>query len=99
MWQLWKRSQAFRTRPSELIGLEDPLIAYFLDRGTWFLGTYVEDRVDAAGRNAVKGVKNKKNAEALQNGARLRTLDKLLGGGDSSVQRKFKDPVKAGVVQ
>lgn len=99
MWHLWKRSQAYRCRPSELMGLEDKLMSYYLDRGIWYFGSHVEYQVDAAGDNAARGVKNDKNRQALINGARLRTLDKLLSDGKPSGTRQFKDPVKSGAVK
>lgn len=98
MWHLWKRSQAYRCRPSELLGLEDRLMAYYLDRGVWYFGSNVESQVETAGENAGAGVKNAKNRAALINGARARTLDKLLGG-NTTAATKFKDPVKVGAVK
>lgn len=78
-WQMWMRCQAYKCRPSDLLRLENPLIAYYLDRGIWFFGSYVQREVDIAGQNAVKGVKAKANREALENGARQRALAKLCG--------------------
>lgn len=99
MWYLWKRSQAYRCRPSELVGLEDALIAYYLDKALWFFGSHVESEVDNAGENAARGVKNAKNRQALVNGARMRALEKLLSDGKRSATTKFKDPAKAGAVK
>ena len=75
------------------------MMAYFLDRGVWFFGSHVEYEVDAAGENAVTGVKNAKNRQALMNGARARMLDKMLDDGKSTVTTKFKDPAKTGAVK
>jgi hypothetical protein len=94
---MWKRSQAFHCRPSELLGLEDKLIAYFFDRGIWFFGSHVESEVDKAGEGAARGVKSKGNREALVNGARQRALDKLLDG--KTAKSKFRDPMASGVVK
>lgn len=81
------------------MGLEDRLMAYFLDRGVWFFGSHVEYEVDSAGENAVAGVKNAKNRQALMNGARARMLDKMLDDGKSTVTTRFKDPAKTGAVK
>lgn len=70
------------------------MVAYFLDRGIWFFGSHVEIEVDQAGENAGRNVKSKGNRQALINGARQRTLDKLLDGKNSVT--KFKDPAKVG---
>lgn len=99
MWYLWKRSQAYRCRPSELVGLEDALIAYYLDKALWFFGSHVESEVDNAGDSAARGVKNAKNKHALVNGARMRTLEKLLSDGKPSAAMKFKDPAKTGALK
>ena len=73
-------------------------MAYYLDKGVWFFGTHVESSVDAAGEAAASGVKNAKNRQALVNSARMRTLDRLLGG-KTSARTKFKDPIKSGAVK
>lgn len=73
-------------------------MAYYVDKGLWYFGSRVESEVDKAGDNAANGVKNAKNKAALTNNARVRMLDKLLGG-TPSVAGRFKDPVKSGAVK
>ena len=69
-------------------------MAYYLDRGVWFFGSTVESAVDKAGERAGRNVKSKSNREALVNGARLRQLDKMLGGETPQASKRFRDPGK-----
>ncbi len=69
-------------------------MAYYLDRGIWFFGSHVESEVDKAGEQASRNIASRGNREALMNGARLRTLDKLLGDSEKLASKRFKDPVK-----
>ncbi|AER49779.1 tail assembly chaperone [Mycobacterium phage Nova] len=85
----------YRVRPSDLVGLEDPLLRYYFDRGLRIFGVTVQNRVDDAGHAAGRGAKNNRNREALQNGARKRTLAKLLGEDMVSSSAGFRDPAKA----
>ncbi|ABD58442.1 tail assembly chaperone [Mycobacterium phage PBI1] len=55
----------------------------------------MQNRVDDAGHAAGRGAKNNRNREALQNGARKRTLAKLLGEDMVSSSAGFRDPAKA----
>jgi hypothetical protein len=91
-WQLWQRCQAFRCQPSDLIKLNNPLIAYFFDRGIWFFGSYVQREVDVAGERATRGVKNRTNAEALGNTARQRALAKMCGEDITKTTTGYRDP-------
>jgi len=91
-WQLWMRCQAYKCRPSEMLQIDNKLIAYYLDRGIWFFGSYVTREVDQAGDNAVKGVKASANRQALMNGARQRTLAKLCGEDITDSKVGFRDP-------
>jgi hypothetical protein len=73
-------------------------MAYYLDKGVWFFGAHVESAIDSAGEAVAAGIKNAKNREVLANGARIRTLEKLLGG-NASAATQFRDPAKTGAVK
>lgn len=71
-------------------------MAYFVDRGLWYFGSKVESEVDSAGEKAGGNIKDSTNRQAIMNGARARTLDRLLGGSPTSTVG-FRDPAKEGV--
>lgn len=90
-WQLWQRCQAFNKTPSDLVGLENPLMSYYFDRGIWVFGTYVQREVDKAGEAASRGARPG-NKEALSNGARTRTLARLCGEDITKTTTGFRTP-------
>ena len=66
------------TRPSELIGLIDPYVAYCFDEAVYAWGIYVESEVQAAVEKAKPKQKDRVQEQ---------TLNKLL---DAPVERRFK---------
>lgn len=72
-------------------------MAYYVDRGLWYFGSRVEHEVDLAGEAAAGNIKNAANRQAIMNGARARTLDRLLGGKATSAAG-FRDPAKDGAL-
>lgn len=93
MWELWKRSQSLRVRPSDLVGIRGSVKAFYFDRGIWRFGNNVEVAVDAAEQQARKtrGKKSKVN-EAMVSLARQQTLDKMLKIDPVKTKGRFKDP-------
>lgn len=82
-------SQSLRTRPSDLYGIHDELLAYFFDRAVYTFGTAVEADV----REASEGSKD--NAQAKRK-AMLR-LNVWLTDPEPEVQsapKKFRDPME-----
>lgn len=85
VWEIWQRSQTFRSKPSELIGLDSPVKAFFFDRALWIFCRKVENEMqEAEGRE-----KNPKLAKA----ARTRVFNNYIHGGVQPGQ--FKDPAAA----
>lgn len=53
-------SGKYQCRPSDLLGLDSPLFAYYLDRAVWVFGSRVEAELDKA-RDSSKS----KNRQAM----------------------------------
>ena len=70
------------------------MLRFWFDRGIRVFGVYVTNAVDAAGKAASNGVKNSSNKVALENGARQRTLAKLLGKDLANSTTGYRDPGK-----
>lgn len=69
--------------PSLILGLTPGSYeAYCLDQATWYLGNYVNNKIDKVG-------KKKQRGEAGNEAARKRTLSKLLGEKEV---KQFADP-------
>ena len=83
-WELWQRSQALHCKPSDLIGFESDVRAFYFDRGIWLFARGLEAEMDAAS--------NRSKTEKGKNGARKRILDFRLRSADPETPRKFKDP-------
>ncbi len=71
LWEAWRLSKAYHSRPSEIFGVDHPVQALFFDRAVYMFGTQVEADMDQASQKA------KKSTQA--NAARLRALNKWLG--------------------
>jgi len=72
LWILFTQSRQFRTRPSELIGINpesDPYTAYCFDEAVFMWGKHVEGEL----RSAQKGAKSDRQA-AMKLEMRFRTL-------------------------
>lgn len=93
-WNLYQTALTYRVRPSDLVGLEDPLLRLYFDRGLRIFGVRVQNAVDSAADAAGRGAKNAKNRQVLENGARHRTLAKMLGQDTSKSAVGFRDPAK-----
>ena len=76
-------AKQWKTRPSEILHIQDELHAYFMDRAITTFGMAVEAELDEASTNA------KDSKKAVQ--ARQRVLERWL-----DIAPKFRDP-KAGV--
>lgn len=83
MWEAWKLSQTYRTRPSELYGIDDEVTAWCFDRAVYLFGS----QLDAELREASDGAKSKSQARSRSQ----RVLTKWLGG-----KQQFKAPPSVG---
>lgn len=59
MWQLWQMSKAYSSRPSELLGIEDPFDAYKLDRAVWHFGTELSAELNKVEGKTDKDIRRK----------------------------------------
>lgn len=56
---MWTLAKTWKTRPSELTAISDPLTAFYFDRAVATFGTEVEAAMD----QAADGAKNKKDSQ------------------------------------
>lgn len=87
LWEAWKLSQAYRTRPSDLYAIRDEVRAWSFDRAVYLFGSQLEAELETAGQEA--------KSKAQARSARQRVLSRWLG-----VEQKFRDPAvgKGGTV-
>lgn len=45
---MWKQAKAYGTTPSDLLGVEDPLISFYLNRAIWMFCSRVESELEKA---------------------------------------------------
>lgn len=83
LWDLYRMSKDYRTRPSELVDLDDPFAAFCLDRAVHDFGTAVENAL-----SDVEG-KTKKEIQVKSDRVLRKWLDMPL---------KYRDPFKSGAV-
>lgn len=80
LWNLFVESQLWKTRASELMGIEDPYLSYCFDQAVGEFGSYVKAEIESVqGRNA-------KDTD----GKRTLRLRALLSGDPKA---KFAQPV------
>jgi hypothetical protein len=81
-------SQSLRSRPSELLGVSDPFVAYCVDRSIWTFAQTVEKEQNDAETRLPKNAK-----DATKTHARQRVLDRYLGIETAKTPGRFRDPV------
>jgi hypothetical protein len=80
VWHLWQTCKALNTRPSEIMGLDDPYLAYCLDEAITFGGRSIE-----ADLESITHKKPKRQAQMREN-----RLLALLGISQSQMPGRFK---------
>lgn len=80
-------AQAFRSRPSELLGVSGSFRAFSVDRAVWTFGTAVEGAMDDAEK-----VLGNKAKPAMITQARQRVWDQFMGINAAEVPGRFRDP-------
>lgn len=48
MWQVWRQAQAFHSTPADLLGVEDALVRFYLNRAVWTYCSRVESELEKA---------------------------------------------------
>lgn len=79
LWQVWLDSKRWQLRPSDMIGVRNPYVAYCFDQACTYLGTQVEAAMD----NVKEGKKSAKQVA----GAKENVMRKMLG-----LEQKFASP-------
>ena len=80
-------SQAYKCRPSELLGVTDSLVAFYTDRAAYTLASEIENEMELATKRLPSNAK-----EAAHTRARQRILDSYLGIEDSAQPNRFRSP-------
>jgi hypothetical protein len=76
-----------RCRPSSLLGITDPLVAYYTDRAAWTFANVIEQEQEAAVARLPKTAKDKAHQRARQ-----RVLDAFLGIEEAEQPERFRSP-------
>jgi hypothetical protein len=78
-WEAWQLAKTYRSKPSEVYNLSDPIAAYCFDRAVHLFGSHMQADLEAAGANAKK--------PAIANGKRQQVMSKWLG-----ITPQYKSP-------
>lgn len=82
---LWQEAQSLGTRPSELLNIPDPYVAYCFDQAAGYLGNHIEVELDKIGNKVdakERGIQQQKKAK----------LEALLSGTGAEPKKQFADP-------
>lgn len=83
VWRLWKMSKQFGVPPASLIGVFDPLKAYFVNRGIWLFCSNLEAEMDERSDRA----KNGKQSGAIRHQVLMEFLY------PNNPEKRFRNPV------
>lgn len=89
MWRLWKVAKTYRTRPSDLLGVDDKLAAYHFDVAVWTFGTELDEAIRQATEPQKQGRKTKALSPSQIYTKTMGVLEKWLG---VEGLKKFRDP-------
>ena len=82
-------SQSYHCRPSVLLGIEDDIQSFYLDRACWLYGTKIEEELN----RATKDAKSETAAQSKAMGVLNYRLNRNVKGDTSkSTAGRFKDP-------
>lgn len=90
MWRLWNLAKAYRTRPSELLGVGDGLAAYHLDSAVQTFGSELDEALRQAVEPQKQGRKKAKPLTPAQQ--HHRTMDVLERWLGITGLKKYRDP-------
>ena len=92
---MFQLSKGLRVRPSVLYGIDNQLAAFYFDRGIYWWGNFVDNKIAEAEARVRHAFKNKKGTDMFVNSERVRTMNKLLGIQDEKAGFKvYTDPNK-----
>lgn len=76
MWALWNKSLKWHSRPSELIGLDDPYVSWCFDEVVYSWGNFVTNELDkASAENREKKRRRQKNDDQIRQQKLAQLLD------------------------
>jgi hypothetical protein len=92
-------SEQYKTRPSNLLGIDDPYAAFCVDEAIYIWGSYVDSELDKVGDRDMDR-KAKAKLEQRRN-ARQQRYEQLMAGhsinrqrfGVSGAPQQFRDPM------
>lgn len=87
LWEVWRMSQAYHSRPSDLLQLRDGYTAFALDRAVYRFGSGLDNALELAGM-APQGSKKALTRTQIRNN-RMKVLTEWLG---LEPERRFRDP-------
>ena len=76
---MWIQSKGLGVLPSKLYGIENPLVAFYFDRGIYQWGTLVEAKMQEGEANIRKSFKNRRGTEVFIQSERAKVYNRLLG--------------------
>lgn len=75
-------AKAYNTPPSEILGIDNKISAYYVDNGFYLFGQFVEGKLNEAEARVRKA--HKKGAEPFVNNVRKTTFNALMGIKDDT---------------
>jgi hypothetical protein len=92
LWQTYQQAKFYRCRASELLHIEDPIAAYFLDRAVFAFGQALVHELDKCQS------KTKEETEQKQMRVLRKWVPKAVDASGSSATRKeFADPASRSI--
>lgn len=73
MWSLWNMAKSYSCRASELLGVQEPLVAFYVDRAVAAFGSLVDKEIEEA--------KNRKGSDAQRQMRVSMVIHRRLGAG------------------
>lgn len=93
-WKIWNESKALGIRPSDLYDIQWPLARLYFDRGIYWWGNFIEDKVNTAEAQVRNQMKNRKGTDAFAQSARIVAFNKIFGLSTASAYRQPQLPGK-----
>lgn len=85
MWRLWRLAKEYRTTPSDILSVSEPIRAFLLNRGIWYFGSKIESEMEERAQHS-------KNSNQAQ-GARYQVLMENLY--PDNPEKRFRSPQRA----
>ena len=97
MWAIWKKSKVWRTRPADLVGLDDPYVGWCFDDAVYAWGSHVDSEIEKA---VAENNKKKHGRRKDENQVRQAKLSELLDLPMEVRYRSFREAAgKAPIVK